>query len=51
VTAGLPDGIGLSLGIATVPADAERLMDAIREADSRMYEAKLKDRAAQKHRA
>jgi diguanylate cyclase (GGDEF)-like protein len=45
-SAGLPDGIGLSIGVAHVTGDAESLMDAIREADRRMYEAKLMEHTA-----
>jgi diguanylate cyclase (GGDEF)-like protein len=46
---GLPEGIGLSIGVAPVSGDAESLADAIREADSRMYEAKLGERAPHRH--
>jgi diguanylate cyclase (GGDEF)-like protein len=45
-SAGLPDGIGLSIGVAAVTTDAESLTDAIRKADHRMYEAKLREHAA-----
>jgi len=48
-SAGLPDWTGLSIGIAPVSNDADSLMDAIREADRQMYEAKLRDRGAQEH--
>ncbi len=44
-SAGLPDGIGLSVGVAPVPGDAESLTGAIRVADSRMYEGKLRERS------
>jgi diguanylate cyclase (GGDEF)-like protein len=44
-SAGLPEGIGLSIGVAPVPADAESLAETIRRADSRMYEKKLRERA------
>ena len=40
-TAALPDGVGLSIGVAPVSRDADGLTDAIREADSRMYRDKL----------
>lgn len=43
-SAWLPEGIGLSVGVAAVPADAESLTPAIRLADSRMYEKKLRER-------
>jgi diguanylate cyclase (GGDEF)-like protein len=42
--ADLPEGIGLSTGVAGVPPDAENLADTIRAADSRMYCEKLADR-------
>lgn len=42
--AGLPDGIGLSIGVAPVSAEEESLTPAIRLADSRMYENKLRER-------
>jgi diguanylate cyclase (GGDEF)-like protein len=42
--AGLPDGIGLSIGVAAVSVEADSLAGAIREADSRMYEDKLGER-------
>lgn len=45
---GLPGGIGLSIGIAPVAGDAASLMDAIREADSRMYQDKLREHTAEK---
>ena len=45
-SAGLPEGIGLSIGVAPVPADAERLANTIRIADSRMYQKKLGERGA-----
>jgi diguanylate cyclase (GGDEF)-like protein len=50
-SAGLPDRIGLSIGVAHVTDDAESLGDAIREADRRMYEAKVRERAAHEHPA
>ena len=40
-TAGLPDYLGLSIGVAAVPRNAETLRDVIRNADSRMYRDKL----------
>jgi diguanylate cyclase (GGDEF)-like protein len=43
-SAALPEGIGLSVGVAPVPADAESLTPAIRLADSRMYEKKIQER-------
>jgi diguanylate cyclase (GGDEF)-like protein len=46
-TAALPREVGLSIGVAPVPTDADTLRDAIREADSRMYRDKLSDRAVQ----
>ena len=39
--AGIPDYLGLSIGVAAVPRAAETLRDAIRNADSRMYRDKL----------
>jgi len=44
--ASLPDGFGLSIGVATASADAENLAEAIRLADSRMYRDKLGQRSA-----
>ena len=49
VSASLPDWLGLSIGITPVSTDTDNLIDAIREADSRMYEAKLKARAPREH--
>ena len=43
-SAGLPEGIGLSIGVAPVPPDDESVMPAIRLSDSRMYEKKLRER-------
>jgi diguanylate cyclase (GGDEF)-like protein len=43
-SAGLPHGIGLSIGVAPVSADADSLAPAIRLADGRMYEDKLRER-------
>ena len=43
--AALPDGVGLSIGVAAVSRDAETLTDAIRDADNLMYRDKLSDRA------
>ena len=40
-TAQLPDGVGLSMGVAPVSEEAPTLADAIGVADARMYEAKL----------
>lgn len=45
VTAGLPDGLGLSIGVAAAPVDAENLAEAIRLADSRMYVDKPGERS------
>ena len=45
LTAVLPEDIGLSIGVAAAPAEAESLADAIRMADSRMYRDKLGDRS------
>ena len=42
----LPDGVGLSMGVASVSKDADTLHDAIREADARMYRDKLGDGAS-----
>lgn len=39
--ASLPDGLGLSIGVAFASVDAESLAEAIRLADSRMYRDKL----------
>jgi diguanylate cyclase (GGDEF)-like protein len=39
--AGIPDYLGLSIGVAAVPRAADTLRDAIRNADSRMYRDKL----------
>lgn len=44
VVAGLPSGLGLSIGVAAVPRQAENLNEAIRAADSRMYQDKLGER-------
>ncbi len=41
VAASLPDGLGLSVGVAPASVDAENLGEAIRLADSRMYQDKL----------
>jgi diguanylate cyclase (GGDEF)-like protein len=43
-TATLPDGIGLSIGVAAAQEDADDLGEAIRLADSRMYRDKLGER-------
>ncbi|HEY7501933.1 MAG TPA: GGDEF domain-containing protein [Vicinamibacterales bacterium] len=40
MAASLPAGVGLSIGCAEVPADAEGVMPVIRIADERMYENK-----------
>jgi diguanylate cyclase (GGDEF)-like protein len=37
----LPDGLGLSIGVASASVDAESLAEAIRLADTRMYRDKL----------
>lgn len=44
-TASLPDGLGLSIGVASASVDAESLAEAIRLADSRMYRDKLGERS------
>jgi diguanylate cyclase (GGDEF)-like protein len=44
-TSTLPGGVGLSLGAAQVPADAEDLNEALRLADQRMYDDKFAGRA------
>jgi diguanylate cyclase (GGDEF)-like protein len=41
----LPEGVGLSIGVASVSRHADNLNDAIRDADSRMYRDKLGERA------
>jgi diguanylate cyclase (GGDEF)-like protein len=46
VAGSLPDGLGLSIGVASAPIDADSLAQTIREADSRMYQDKMSDRAA-----
>ena len=46
VAGSLPDGLGLSIGVASAPVDAESLAQTIRDADSRMYQDKLSDRPA-----
>ena len=38
--AGLPEVLGLSVGVAEVPKDARALDAAIQEADTKMYEDK-----------
>jgi diguanylate cyclase (GGDEF)-like protein len=43
-TSGLPGGVTLSIGIATVGYDAKHLSDAIRIADERMYQDKFSAR-------
>ena len=43
--AGLPGGVGLSVGIAAVSKEAEGLAETIRKADSRMYRDKPGERA------
>ena len=43
-TGSLPAGIGLSIGVASAPVDADSLADTIREADSRMYQDKMTER-------
>ena len=44
-SASLPHDVSLSVGVASVGADAETLRDAIRDADSRMYRDKFSERA------
>jgi diguanylate cyclase (GGDEF)-like protein len=46
VAGALPDGLGLSIGVASAPVDADSLAETVREADSRMYQDKLGDRSA-----
>jgi diguanylate cyclase (GGDEF)-like protein len=46
VAGSLPDGLGLSIGVASASVDADSLAETIREADSRMYEDKMADRPA-----
>ena len=43
--AGLPEGIGLSVGVAAVSREASTLTEAIRAADARMYRHKLSARS------
>ena len=45
-TASLPDGIGLSIGIASASHDVPSLEDAVRAADANMYRDKLGERQA-----
>ena len=45
LAAALPDGVGLSIGVASASRNADNLNDAIREADSRMYRDKLGERS------
>jgi diguanylate cyclase (GGDEF)-like protein len=44
VAGSLPDGLGLSIGVASAPVDADSLAQTIREADGRMYQDKMADR-------
>jgi diguanylate cyclase (GGDEF)-like protein len=44
VAGSLPDGLGLSIGVASAPVDADSLAATVREADSRMYQDKMGDR-------
>jgi diguanylate cyclase (GGDEF)-like protein len=44
VAGSLPDGLGLSIGVATASVDADSLAQTIREADARMYQDKMTDR-------
>lgn len=44
-TAGLPGGVGLSVGVAEMSLDADTLADVIRLADERMYQDKFANRA------
>jgi diguanylate cyclase (GGDEF)-like protein len=46
VAVSLPAGLGLSIGVASAPLDADSLADTIREADTRMYQDKMADRSA-----
>jgi diguanylate cyclase (GGDEF)-like protein len=45
IAGSLPDGLGLSIGVASAPIDADSLAQTVREADSRMYQDKLADRS------
>jgi diguanylate cyclase (GGDEF)-like protein len=45
VAGSLPAGLGLSIGVASASVDADSLAEAIREADSRMYQDKVGERA------
>jgi diguanylate cyclase (GGDEF)-like protein len=44
VASSLPEGLGLSIGVASASMDADSLADTIREADRRMYQDKVGDR-------
>jgi diguanylate cyclase (GGDEF)-like protein len=44
VAGSLPDGLGLSIGVATASVDADSLAQTIHEADGRMYQDKMTDR-------
>jgi diguanylate cyclase (GGDEF)-like protein len=44
-TAGVPGGVGLSIGVAEISRDAVNLVDAIRLADERMYQDKSAGRS------
>jgi diguanylate cyclase (GGDEF)-like protein len=44
VAGSLPDGLGLSIGVASASVDADSLAQTIREADGRMYQDKTADR-------
>lgn len=44
LTVSLPASVGLSIGVAAVPKDADSLREAIRDADSLMYRDKLSER-------
>jgi diguanylate cyclase (GGDEF)-like protein len=46
VVGSLPDGLGLSIGVASAPVDADSLAETVREADGRMYQDKMGDRSA-----
>jgi diguanylate cyclase (GGDEF)-like protein len=45
LASGLPDGLGLSIGVAAASVESDTLAAAIREADGRMYRDKMTDRA------
>lgn len=46
IAAGLPDYLGLSIGVAAVGSESATLRDAIRDADGRMYRDKMSESRA-----